>query len=86
MEIGMLWFDDSPRALEEKIHRAVAYYVEKYGRAPTLCLVNPATLAGSGGSVSGVQLKQTRSVMRDHFLVGVAERARPERSARQMAA
>jgi hypothetical protein len=78
MEIGMLWFDNSSRSLGDKVSRAVAYYTQKYGRAPTMCLVNPATLDGGEGTVAGVQLRQARSVLPDHFWIGVDEK-RPKR-------
>jgi len=45
MNIGMLWFDNDPKAtLDAKIGRAAAYYREKYGKIPTLCFVNPKML------------------------------------------
>jgi len=73
MEIGMLWFDDSQLDLDKKISRAVAFYGEKYGRSPTLCLVHPITLDGCEETVAGVQIRQARSVMPDHFWIGIGE-------------
>ena len=63
MDIGMLWFDDSTRPFEEKLQRAVGYYVEKYGRTPTLCLVNPDTLEARLVHMGGIELRQARTVM-----------------------
>jgi hypothetical protein len=80
MEIGMLWFDDSARTLPEKIQRAAAYYAEKYGRSPTLCLVNPAGLNEAEGDLGGVHVRAARSVMPHHLWIGVDERTRPERA------
>ncbi len=74
MNIGMLWFDDSSRPLKEKIRRAVEFYTEKYGREPTLCLVNPKTLNGGGGAVGGIEVREGASVMLDHYWIGVEER------------
>jgi hypothetical protein len=82
MEIGMLWFDDSHLSLTEKISRAVAFYDEKYGRAPTLCLANPITVNGGERIVAGVQVRQARTVMPNHFWIGVDEKSRRRRSAR----
>ena len=82
MEIGMLWFDDSARTLPEKVKRAAAYYAEKYGRTPTLCLVHPATLAdGKEGRLGDVTLRSSRSVLPNHLLVGIDDRAAPARKA-----
>ncbi len=89
MKIGMLWFDDDPkRPLEEKIERAAKRYQEKYGEPPNLCYANPRTVgdaqptinlkANSGKSVAAahipqVMLKQARSILPNHFWLGVAE-------------
>lgn len=86
MDIGMLWFDDSQLSLDEKISRAVAFYDEKYGRTPTLCLVHPTTLNGGEGKVSGVQIRQARTVMPDHFWIGVDKEQQRSQPARLRAA
>ena len=76
MDVGMLWFDDDPkRGLEEKIARAVAHYRDKYGQAPTLCFVNPGTLNGGPDVAAGVQVRSARSVLPNHFWVGVGDPA-----------
>ena len=80
MEIGMLWFDDSQLDLDKKISRAVAFYGEKYGRSPTLCLIHPVTLDGGKEMVAGVQIRQARSVMPDHFWIGIEDK--PQHTAR----
>jgi len=82
MDTGMLWFDDGPQALKEKVERAVSFYSTKYGRTPTLCLVHPATLAdGKEGRVGDVTLRSSRSVLPNHLLVGIDDRAVPARKA-----
>ena len=81
MEIGMLWFDDSHLSLAEKISRAVAFYDDKYGRKPTLCLVHPNTVNGGEGIVAGVQVRPARTVMPGHFWIGIDEKSRRRRSA-----
>ncbi|NIS79082.1 MAG: hypothetical protein GTO14_02405 [Anaerolineales bacterium] len=86
MEIGMLWFDDSKVSLQEKIKRAVLFYTEKYGREPTLCLVNPNTLNGGERSMSGVEVRKASCVMPDHFWIGVDDKSRPTRRSRRKAA
>jgi len=71
MDIGMLWFDDSGRPLNEKLNRAVDYYQEKYGETPTLCLVNPATLQKHEKDGVGMEIRGAALVMPDHFWVGI---------------
>ena len=72
MNIGMLWFDnDSKTTLEAKVGRAVSYYQGKYGKAPTLCFVNPSMLSPGVAKVAGLEMRTTRSVMPNHFWIGV---------------
>jgi hypothetical protein len=74
MEVGMLWFDDdSRRGLEEKVARAAAHYKQKYGQMPTLCFVNPGTLNGGPDVAAGVQIKPVRTVLPNHFWIGVGD-------------
>lgn len=43
MNLGMLWFDNDPKAtLDIKVERAASYYRHKYGKTPTLCFVHPS--------------------------------------------
>jgi hypothetical protein len=45
MNIGMLWFDNDPKAeLTTKVERAAVYYLNKYGKSPNLCFVHPTML------------------------------------------
>lgn len=51
MNIGMLWFDNDPKAeLYTKIERAASYYRSKYGKSPNLCFVHPSMLPASPSS------------------------------------
>ncbi len=70
MITGMLWLDDDKsRSLEEKVKRAVAYYRDKYGQSPELCLVNKAMLAETQ-QVDQVQVRPAGNVILHHFWVG----------------
>jgi hypothetical protein len=80
MNIGMLWFDNDPKTeFTSKVERAAAYYRNKYGRQPTLCFVHPcmigSTPASNGEQTSlktaGVEVRSTRSVLPNHFWIGV---------------
>lgn len=53
MEIGMLWYDNSPTALKDRVKQAAGYYTEKYGRKPNLCFVHPDMLQADEGKVNG---------------------------------
>jgi hypothetical protein len=75
MDIGMLWFDDGPRPIDDKVERASSYYAGKYGRTPTVCLIHPTTLNGGERAVAGVQLRAAASVLPDHFWIGEEDQA-----------
>jgi len=86
VNIGMLWFDNDPKTtLAAKIIRAVTYYTEKYGRAPNLCLINPAMMesppAPGGASphpekngIGGIAVRPYRPVLPGHLWIGVEVR------------
>ena len=78
MDIGMLWFDDSSRSFAEKVRRAADYYKEKYGREPTLCLVNPETWDSSDDKKLPVEMRQARLVLPNHFWIGVEDDLRKD--------
>ena len=73
MDIGMLWYDDTQRALDEKVTRAVEHYKTKYGETPTVCFVNPAVLEGKEApeAAGGLALRPARTVLPNHFWIGV---------------
>jgi hypothetical protein len=81
MYIGMLWFDNDNKAeLKARVQRAADYYQHKYGRQPNLCYVNPIMLAGNDGAPSengskgsGVEVKGLKTVLPNHFWIGVSQ-------------
>jgi hypothetical protein len=77
MDIGMLWYDDdAKRRLDEKVARAVEFYRAKYGVQPTECYVHPGMLAeGQPIMAAGVRLRPNRTVIKNHFWLGVGEGA-----------
>jgi hypothetical protein len=84
MKTGLLWFDDdTSKDLEEKVRRAAAHYERKYGQSPTLCFVHPSALNGNGNGsgddsnlqTGGVEVRSGRTILPDHFWLGVAEQS-----------
>lgn len=78
MNIGMLWFDNDPKAdLSLKIQRAMTYYQQKYGKSPNLCFVHPSMLpqpveADSEAIKSnGIEVRSNRSVLPNHLWLGI---------------
>jgi hypothetical protein len=76
MNLGMLWFDnDTKTDLAARISRAVTYYRGKYGQEPNLCFVNPKTLNGAQPTGVAIEVRTTRSVLPNHFWLGVSSSA-----------
>lgn len=71
MNIGMLWFDNSPKTtLDEKVKRAAEYYQKKYGRIPDVCLVHPSMMENKKSELSGISVKANRAITPGHLWVG----------------
>ncbi len=84
MKTGLLWFDDDPRKeLEEKVQRAAVHYERKHGRPPNLCFVHPSALDGDGKQpirkAGDVEIRTGRSVLPNHFWLGVIKDTRTRR-------
>jgi hypothetical protein len=74
MHSGMLWYDSGPKgSLEDRLLRAIEYYRKKYGRAPTLCLVNQDTLEGMRGPIDGITVRAYAPMLPGHFWIGVED-------------
>lgn len=78
MNIGMLWFDNDPKAeISTKIERAARYYREKYGRQPNICFVHPSMLQEGYLTRPGekernpIEVRASKSVLPNHFWIGV---------------
>ena len=84
MNIGMLWYDDSPLDLKLRIEKAAEYYAEKYGHKPNLVVVHPSMLETEELRLNGVLVRRGPSVRPGHFWIGVddepAETAKPARA------
>ena len=90
MNIGMLWFDNDPKAeISTKVERAASYYYSKYGKKPTLCFVHPSMMTSMKSKENeaaskphlqsaGVEIRTSRSVLPNHFWIGI--NASPERA------
>ena len=74
MHSGMLWYDNGPQGpLEDRLQRAVEYYRRKYGRTPTLCLVNPGTIHDTPERLAGVMVRAYAPMLPRHFWIGVED-------------
>ncbi|GAB4455500.1 MAG: hypothetical protein Kow0070_03890 [Anaerolineales bacterium] len=73
MYTGMLWYDNSPTALEIKIQKAVDYYQKKFGRRPDLCLVHPSMLQDQPPKDEKITVRAYRPVLPGHLWIGVED-------------
>jgi hypothetical protein len=72
MNIGMLWFDNDPKAdLMTKIQRATDYYQHKYGQKPDVCYVHPSMVSDKSARMNGLDVQANQMVSPDHFWLGV---------------
>ena len=72
MELGMLWFDnDLIYSFERRLLRAAAYYERKYEQKPNICYVH--TSMSKKQKVEGIQVIPYRSILINHFWIGVDE-------------
>jgi hypothetical protein len=71
MDIGMLWFDNSKTDLEKKIQAAVNHYKTKYGKMPTLCLVNDGLLGDK--KVALIETRADSRVAPGHIWLGMKD-------------
>lgn len=96
MHTGMLWFDNSSITLTEKILKAIAYYVKKYGRRPDMCLVHPSLFNHEATRVSqdarvmtitidGVTVRPYRPVLPGHIWIGIEDKQEEKPAAREEA-
>ena len=68
----MLWFDDSPKPLGEKIREAAAYYLKKYGVPASACYINPEALPATSilPIVWGIIVARKHNVLPNHLWIG----------------
>lgn len=70
MRIGLMWADFSKDAFSVKVQRAVSYFEEKYRFRPNAIVVHPNTAITE---FSGIAIRQSRSILPNHFWVGLEE-------------
>lgn len=73
--MGMLWFDNSPLSLAQKVNQALRYYKDKYGE-PSICYVHRAMIDGSERDVD-IEIKTADVLMPNHIWVGVVPEITP---------
>lgn len=69
----LVWYDnDRKRPLAAKVQAAAERYVERFGTAPQLVLINP-TQAGAEDEIAGIPVRTTPLVLPNHLYIGAAE-------------
>ena len=67
---GLLWFDDGPSPLCEKVARAAGAYRGKFGIEPNTCYVHRSH---EPQHVEGVSVVPVKTALKNHFFVGTEE-------------
>jgi hypothetical protein len=71
MNYGMLWFDNDPKTdLTQKVNRAAAYYLKKYGENPDICFVNPEMMSEKKIEGGEVIIKTNPAILPHHLWIG----------------
>ena len=71
----LAWFDANPKKpVTQKIAEARERYVEKFGRQPRVCLVNPGDMVPE----SAVELRPLTHIGRHCFWIGMDDADEPE--------
>lgn len=63
MLTGMLWLINNAKSLGDNVAQAASHYEKKYGRMPTLCLVNPKDISQKPELQDGPEEKATALVV-----------------------
>jgi hypothetical protein len=71
VEVGLLWYDDSPTDFATKVLEAAQRYEEKFGARPNRCYVNPECLPEDGLPSNGIKVLASPIVLPNHFWVGI---------------
>ncbi len=73
----MLWFDNTPKPLEQKIREAAEYYAKKYHLTPNLALVHPNMLQtiilpilAPDARNAVIRVETTKTVLPNHIWIG----------------
>lgn len=70
MKPGMLWYDNlNNKNLDERVERAVNYFIQKYGEQPRQCFVHPAMLDGEKGKEPCVKVVADEKILQNHIWV-----------------
>lgn len=67
MKIGLMWQDSNKSPLSVKIEGAIAFYEAKYGRKPTLAMVNPKDYE----DCNIIAIETSKSIRVNHIWLGI---------------
>ena len=70
MTTGMLWHDASRDTLENKVIKAMSYYIKKYGVTPDLCLVHTFDYV-KGDFI--ITVRPYKGIVKNHLWIGVED-------------
>lgn len=75
LDWGLLWFDNDPgKPMSQKVTEAATGYRLKHAAWPNLCYVHPSMFqVGSSTLVNRINVVVNKTVLKDHFWIGVSK-------------
>ena len=68
MNQGMLWYDNHKgQPVENRLQKAIDYFVAKYGYTPVCCFVNPEMLSEPIKLQDSIKVIPNERVLRNHI-------------------
>jgi len=67
MNIGLLWYDASKRALADRIAPAARRYRERFGEEANVCYVNPAELPDGECQINDIHVLPLARILCHHL-------------------
>lgn len=69
MNYGMLWFDNEPTDLAQKVRRASEYYKKQYQEQPNMCQVH-TTMLDKECIMAGIHIIPVQYIRPHHLWIG----------------
>lgn len=77
MKSGLLWYDNSPAPLAQKIATASKRWREKFGNAPNCAFINPTDVSihdlAALSAATGMSVDVKNTIIKNHIWLGVDE-------------
>lgn len=74
MNKGMLWYDNNTKLnIENRVQKAVEFFIEKYGYKPQCCFVNPDMAEEPIKIKDNIKIVPNEKVLKNHIWLEMAQ-------------